>query len=165
MTALLTTTEHRAHAGAVSDVPDPEVAAKPTRRRFTAAYKLAILAEYDAATGPGAKGALLRREGLYSSHVIGWRRARDTGALQQLDRKRGRKPDEQQAENARLRRRLERTEAELAKAQKTIDVQAKLFALLEALSESATPTQPPRPGEDRAGAGRIGSRSGRRRSV
>jgi hypothetical protein len=70
VTALLTQPSDRAHAGAVSDVPDPEVPAKPTRRRFTAAYKLAILAEYDAATDPGAKGALLRREGLYSSHVI-----------------------------------------------------------------------------------------------
>lgn len=148
MTALLTTAEPDAHAGAVPDVPDPEVSAKPTRRRFSAAYKLAIVAELDAATGPGAKGALLRREGLYSSHIIGWRRARDTGALQQLDRKRGRKPTgERDAEVVRLRRRLERSEAELAKARKTIDVQAKLFALLEARSESATPTQQPRPGE------------------
>jgi transposase len=148
MTVLLTTVECSAHAGGVPDAPDPEVPAKPTRRRFTAAYKLAVLAEYDAATEPGAKGALLRREGLYSSHLIQWRRARDTGALQALDRKRGRKPaDERQAEIARLRRRLERSEAELTKARKTIDVQAKLFALLEALAESAEPTQPPRPGE------------------
>jgi transposase len=148
MTALLTTTGASPHVGGVPDAPDPEVPAKPTRRRFSAAYKLRIVAEYDAATDPGAKGALLRREGLYSSHIIGWRRARDTGALTALDRKRGRKPaGEQQTELARLRRRLERSEAELAKAQKTIDVQAKLFALLETLSESAAPTQQPRPGE------------------
>lgn len=145
MTALLTTAERRAHAGLV---PDPEVPAKPTRRRFSAAYKLAILGEYDAAAEPGAKGALLRREGLYSSHVVEWRRARDTGALGALERKRGRKPtDERDAENARLRRRAERAETALAKARKTIDVQAKLFALLEALSESAQPTPEPESSE------------------
>src|SRR5437667_12121822 len=54
---------------------------RPKRRAFTAEYKLAMVAEYDAATEPGAKGALLRREGLYSSHIIEWRRARDAGAL------------------------------------------------------------------------------------
>jgi len=68
----------RAHDGGVSD-DDP--APKPVRRRFTAAYKLAILEEYEATTDPGAKGALLRPEGLYSSHIIEWRRAREIGAL------------------------------------------------------------------------------------
>jgi hypothetical protein len=61
-------------------------AEQPKRRTFTAEYKLAMVAEYDAATEPGAKGALLRREGLYSSHIIEWRRARDAGALAVLVR-------------------------------------------------------------------------------
>ena len=71
----------RAHDGGVGD-DDP--AAKPKRRRFSAEYKLAILEEYERLTDPGAKGALLRREGLYSSHLVEWRRARDLGALREL---------------------------------------------------------------------------------
>jgi len=124
----------------VADVPDPEVPERATRRRFTAAFKLAVVAEYDAATEPGAKGALLRREGLYSSHIVAWRNARDAGAAQGVDRRRGRKPaDPRDAEVARLRRRAERAEAELAKARLIIDVQGKVSALLEAISESAEP--------------------------
>ena len=63
--------------------PDPEVPERARRRSFTAAYKLEVLAAYDAA-GPGEKGAILRREGLYSSHLAGWRRARDARGLQAL---------------------------------------------------------------------------------
>jgi len=141
MTASLTPTRPVGHAGLVPDTPDVEVTPKARRRRFTAAYKLRIVAEYDAATEAGAKGALLRREGLYSWHVVEWRRAQQAGALEALDRTRGREPaDERDTELARLRRRLERTEAELAKARKVIDVQGKVFALLETLSETATPT-------------------------
>jgi len=140
MTAVLATVGNRVHAGRVADVPDPEVPEKAKRRRFTAAYKLAILDEYGRLTEPGAKGALLRREGLYSSHVVEWRRARDTGALEALGRARGRKPaDPREAEVARLRRRAERAEAELVKAKLIIDVQGKVSALLEAISESAGP--------------------------
>ena len=69
--------------------PDPEVPERARRRSFTAQYKLDVVAEYDAAA-TGEKGAVLRREGLYSSHVIEWRRARDSGALAGLDRSRGR---------------------------------------------------------------------------
>jgi len=141
VTAVLTTADGRVHAGRVADhVPDPEVPEKARRRRFTAEYKLTILDEYDRLTEPGAKGALLRREGLYSSHIVEWRRARDTGALEALGRPRGRKPaDPRDAEVARLRRRAERAEAELAKAKLIIDVQGKVSALLEAISESAEP--------------------------
>src|SRR5881227_1422820 len=71
----------RADDGGVGD-DDP--AAKPTRRRFSAEYKLAILDEYARLTDPGAKGALLRREGLYSSHIVEWRRARDAAAVEGL---------------------------------------------------------------------------------
>jgi transposase-like protein len=69
--------------------PDPEVPERARRRRFTAQYKLDVLAAYDAAV-QGEKGAILRREGLYSSHIVDWRRARDGGALAGLDRPRGR---------------------------------------------------------------------------
>ena len=74
------------HAGRVADVPDPEVPARASRRRFSAEYKLRILEEHDRLTEPGAKGALLRREGLYSSHLVAWRNARDAGAMAGLDR-------------------------------------------------------------------------------
>ncbi len=69
----------RAHHGDVSNDP----AARPRRRQFSAEYKLGILDEYDRLTDPGAKGALLRREGLYSSHIVEWHRAREVGALQE----------------------------------------------------------------------------------
>jgi transposase len=140
VTTLMTTSGNGAHPGRVTDVPDPQVPERATRRRFTAAYKLRIVEAYDAATEPGAKGALLRREGLYSSHIVAWRNARDAGAIQGLDRKRGRKPaDAREAEVARLRRRAERAEAELVKARLIIDVQGKVSALLDVISESAEP--------------------------
>jgi transposase-like protein len=101
--------------------PDPELVEKPKRRRFTAEYKLRILRETDACSRPGEIGALLRREGLYTSHLTAWRKQRDQGAL---ERPRGRpKVDPRDAENAELRRRLERAEAELEKARKVIEVQ------------------------------------------
>jgi transposase-like protein len=107
------------------------------RRRFTATYKLEILAAYDAAPD-GEKGALLRREGLYSSHIVAWRRARDAGALAALAAPRGRKRREPQLEKiARLEAEKQRLEQELAKARFVVDVQAKLHVLLETLSESA----------------------------
>jgi transposase-like protein len=117
--------------------PDPEVPGRARRRTFTAKYKLEILAAYDAAPD-GEKGALLRREGLYSSHIVDWRRARDAGALAGLTAPRGRKRRDPQAERiARLEADKQRLEQELAKARFVVDVQAKLHALLETLSESA----------------------------
>ena len=116
---------------------DPEVPERARRRTFTAKYKLEILTEYDAAP-EGEKGALLRREGLYSSHIVQWRRARDAGALAALAVSRGRKRREPQQERiARLERDKQRLERELAKARLVMDAQAKLQALLEMLSESA----------------------------
>lgn len=111
---------------------------RPRRRRFSAEYKRAIVAEYDALAEPGAKGALLRREGLYSSHVVEWRRAGDCGALAALGEqpRTGRRGPEQ-AEIDRLRARAERAEAELAKAKAALDVVGKAHALLELFSESA----------------------------
>lgn len=124
-----------AHSGgaAPAPVPDPEVAAKPKRRQFTAQYKRSILDEAEACRDEGAIGAVLRREGLYSSHLTTWRRQREQGEREALTpKKRGRKStanplaEENQrlrAENTRLSRRLEQAEL-------IIDVQKKVSALL-----------------------------------
>ena len=141
MTATLDRALPAADAGVMADGrpadPDPEVPQRARRRSFTAAYKLEVLAAYEAAE-PGEKGAILRREGLYSSHIVEWRRARDAGALAGLAQPRGRKrPDPRDTQIAALRREKQRLEQELAKARFVMDVQAKLQALLEQLSESA----------------------------
>jgi transposase len=116
-------------------VPDPELVEVPRRRRFTAEYKLRIVREAEACTSRGEIGELLRREGLYSSLLTEWRRARDGGALAGLERPRGPKANPLEAENARLRRRVERAEAELAKARRVIEVQGNVSALLGELLE------------------------------
>jgi len=117
-------------------VPDPELVERPRRRRFTAEYKLRVLREADACTRPGEIGALLRREGLYTSHLTYWRKQRDAGALKALARPRGRKPpDPRDARIAALERRAERAEAELEKARKVIEVQGNVSALLGELLE------------------------------
>jgi transposase-like protein len=116
--------------------PDPEVPERARRRTFTADYKARILAAYDAA-GPGEKGALLRREGLYSSHIVDWRRARDAAAAGQPAVRGRPRSDPRDARIARLTREKEQLERELAKARFVVDVQAKLQALLETLSGSA----------------------------
>jgi transposase len=124
-------------SGAGTERPDPEVPERARRRTFTAKYKLEILAAYDAAPD-GDKGALLRREGLYSSHIVAWRRARDAGALAGLAAPRGRRRRDPQAEKiAHLEQEKRQLEQELAKARFVVDVQAKLHALLETISEGA----------------------------
>jgi len=111
--------------------PDPEVTPKAKRRRFNAEYKLHILAEADNCTQPGEIGALLRREGLYSSHLTTWRRQREEGQLQGLSgKKRGRKADPQAAELAKLRQENEQLQARLQQAETIIEVQKKLSGLL-----------------------------------
>ncbi len=123
--------------------PDPELVERPLRRRFSAEYKLRILAEAEACTEPGGIGALLRREGLYSGHLSKWRRQRDAGALEALGRPRGRKPvDRRDLEIAELGRRLERSEAELEKARRVIEVQGNVSALLGQLLEPRGATEP-----------------------
>lgn len=120
-----------AAAGRRAEVPHPELVERPQRRRFSAKYKLRIVQEADACTRPGEIGALLRREGLYTSHLSAWRRQRDQGALQALAQPRGRpKPNPLEAENTALRRRAEQAEAELAKARRVIEVQGNVSALL-----------------------------------
>lgn len=125
----------RAHDGAV-DEHDP--AARPRRRSFAAEYKERILAEYDALpTGSEERGALLRREGLYTSHIAEWRKARDDGARQGLAPKAKAKRSPEQVELEKLRRRNERLEAELARTRLALEITGKAHALLELLSESA----------------------------
>jgi transposase len=131
------------HAARMAEVPDSEVPERAKRRRFTAGYKLAILEELDRAVEPGAKGAILRREGLYTSHIVEWRRARDTGALAALGQPRGRKPANPLAgEVERLRRRAERLEAELDRARLVIAAQGNLSALLEGLLVESAQDRP-----------------------
>ncbi len=122
---------------APADGPRPalgntEVPATPRRRQFGAAYKLEILEEADRCTDSGAVGALLRREGLYSSHLSVWRAARRAGSLAQLSRKRGTKPKEspETKEVERLRKENARLRRELEKAKTVIEVQKKLSELM-----------------------------------
>lgn len=130
-----TTTGGRAEPGRPpSQGPDPEVSAALRRRRFTADYKLRILREVEACRASGEIGALLRREGLYSSLLTEWRRARDQGALEVLQSKRrGPRPrldDRAEQEIAQLRRENERLQGRLRQAEIIIDVQKKISELL-----------------------------------
>lgn len=122
-----------------SQTPDPEVPARAKSRTYSAAYKARILTEYESLDKAG-KGALLRREGLYTSLISAWRLQRDQGALQALAKPAGRpQADPVDRENARLRKENERLRAELDKARKVIEVQGKLSALLGQLAtDSAT---------------------------
>jgi transposase len=127
----------RAHDEAVGD-DAPKLPDKPRRRSFTAEYKLRILDEYDACAGDGDKGALLRREGLYSSHVVEWRRARDNVAAAGLARPRRAKANPDAAALAKATKRIERLETDLEKYKLALDIAGKAHALLEMLAESAT---------------------------
>jgi len=114
---------------------------QPKRRTFTAAYKLAVIEKYDAATEPGVKGALLRGEGLYDSHISYWRKARDSGALKSSAAvpsvaHKGRPGMD--AENERLAK----AEVKLGQTRAALDIMGKAFALLEMLSESADSPKP-----------------------
>ena len=125
---------------APAGVPDPELVEQAKRRKFTAKYKLEILEKADACTAPGEIGELLRREGLYTSHLTYWRKQRKDGALKELGQSRGRKPaDKRDAQIASLTRRAERAEVELVKARRVIEIQGNVSALLEEMlgTESA----------------------------
>ena len=144
-------------SGEQSESPDPagrrtsagaaDPAPRPTRRTFSPEYKLAIVAEYEN-TANGEKGAVLRREGLYSSHIIEWTRARDAGALtggpaeSAAPVKRVKRTAEQ-VELEKLRRRNDKLESDLKKTRMALDIMGKAHALLEELSES-TDDEPPR---------------------
>jgi len=122
------------HRAAPATALDPEVPAKPARRRFTADYKRRILTLADACTEPGSLGALLRQEGLYSSNLTAWRRQRDAGALSALTpRKRGRKEKDCNPlipENETLRKENARLMKRLRQAELIIDVQKKVSQML-----------------------------------
>lgn len=111
--------------------PDSEVTPKARRRSFSPAYKKKIMAEVDAAAGTGSIGELLRREGIYSSTLTGWRRERDTAIETAFSQKRGPEPkhNPSTAENEKLRRQNQRLQEELRKAEIIIDVQKKVAML------------------------------------
>jgi len=116
---------------AVQQEPDPEVVPKAKRRQFSAKYKRRILNEYEACNEPGEKGTLLRREGLYSSHITAWRRQKERDELDGLKtKKRGPKKDSQAAEIARLKKENERLSQRLKQAELIIEVQKKISQLL-----------------------------------
>jgi transposase-like protein len=120
--------------------------ARPTRRRFTVEQKLRILAEYEAAKTPEARGAVLRREGIYSSHIALWRQKRDSGGKAAFDRKRGPKPNPQARELEKLRHLNERQAKRIEQLEKIVEVQGKMQALLQELGskETAPPSEPSR---------------------
>jgi hypothetical protein len=129
----------RGARGASGALPDPELVERPKRRRFAAKYKLEILEKAEACTRPGEVGELLRREGLYTSHLTYWRKQRRDGALKELGRPRGRKPaDKRDQEIAALTRRAERAEAELAKMKRVVEIQGNVSALLEEMLGSGS---------------------------
>jgi len=121
--------------------PDPEVVDRPTRRRFSPTYKQRIVEEADRCTEPGEVGRLLRREGLYSSHLTMWRKAARSGSLEGLSKKRGRKAIERnplEGKVHKLERECARLEHELYKARMIIDVQGKVAGLLGLSLEDGT---------------------------
>lgn len=122
-----------------NDTPDPQVKPKTDRRVFKSAYKLSILDQADQCGSRGEVGALLRREGLYSSHLSNWRGLRRQGALQaNTNNKRGPQPSlepAQRRELEQLRQRNAKLERELEKAHTIIDVQKKLSSLLATMRE------------------------------
>jgi hypothetical protein len=134
--------------------PTDDLDAKPFRRTFNADYKARVLSEYEAAIDPHERGAILRREKLYTSHILDWRKARDAAVKKGLTDRRTSaqraKKSAETAELARLRKDNARLTSELTKTRTALDIMGKAHALLELLSESAdTPRTPgsssPRP--------------------
>jgi transposase-like protein len=134
----MTAAQVRAQTGGMEQVPDPEVPERPRPpRSYPAAYKLRILEEYEQLDKAG-KGALLRREGLYTSLISEWRKQRDRGALAALQQRRGRPPiDPRDRELARLQRDNVRLREQLERARKVIEVQGELSALLDRLANGS----------------------------
>lgn len=136
MTMTTASLNDRAHTGGVTD-DDIDPAAKPTRRTFTADYKAEILAEYDRwPKGSEERGAILRREGLYSSHISEWRKQAEVGAREGLARKAKKRRSAEEIELDKLRAKNARLEAELERTKLALEITGKAHALLEKLSES-----------------------------
>ncbi len=136
-----TSTSNQQNGRLPPSVPEPEVVVRATRRRFSAAYKRQIVAEADACAEPGAIGALLRREGLYSSHLSNWRRQLAEGTVS--DKPRGRPAEPLATENARLRQENERLRRELQKTQLIVDAQKKLAQVLDLIGNDETERNEP----------------------
>ena len=137
MTLTTASLNGRAHTGGVTD-DDIDPAAKPTRRTFSAEYKAEIVAEYDSwPKGSEERGAILRREGLYTSHISEWRKQAEAGAREGLARKSRKRRSAEEIELDRLRRQNERLASELRRTQTALEITGKVHALLEQLSESA----------------------------
>lgn len=117
-------------AGKPVENQDPEVVPRAYRRQYTAAYKQQILEEYDRCTEPGEKGAILRREGLYTSNITSWRQQREREELSGLGQKRGPKTESEAVEIVRLRRENERLKKRLEQAELIIEVQKKISQIL-----------------------------------
>lgn len=123
--------------------PEKPRAERPLRRSFTPGEKLSILENYESLDGPGAKGAFLRREGLFSSQITTWRRARDAGALTGLaTAARPAKKNSPEAQLEAMKARAERAEAKLGRTEEALSVLGKLHALLEDISTRADNEQP-----------------------
>jgi transposase len=142
----MTAAQLRAQTGPMEQAPDPEVAERPRPpRTYPVAYKLRILGEYEQLDKAG-KGALLRREGLYTSLISEWRKQRDKGALEAFQQRRGRPPTDPLArENARLERENARLRDQVARQAKVIEVQGELSALLGRLATSSADQEPGEP--------------------
>lgn len=139
MTMTTASLNGRAHTGGVTnDENEVDPAARPTRRSFTAEYKQQILDEYDTwPKGSPERGAILRREGLYSSHISEWRKQAEAGAREGLAAKSRKRRSREEVELEKLRAKNARLEAELAKTKTALEITGKVHALLEQLSESA----------------------------
>jgi transposase len=142
----MTAAQVRTQTAAMEQVPDPEVPERPRPpRTYPAAYKLRILGEYEQLDKAG-KGALLRREGLYTSLISEWRKQHDKGALAALQQRRGRPPiDPRERELARLQRENARLRERLAKQARVLEVQGELSALLSRLATSSAEADPSEP--------------------
>lgn len=132
---MTNTSSSKRNGRAPIHTPNPEVVPHATRRRFSAAYKRRIVAEAEACSDRGAIGALLRREGLYSSHLSNWRRELAAGTLG--EKRRGRPAEPLAAENAQLRQENDRLRRELEKTQLIVDAQKKLAEVLGLVNENA----------------------------
>ena len=138
MTTMTASLLAQRQAGGVSEVPDPQVPARARRRTYTAGYKQAILAEHDGAD-KNTKGAILRREGLYTSLITTWRSQRQRGGIDALGRSPGApKASPDARELARLRKENARLRADLDRSKAVIEVQGKLSALLETLAPDSS---------------------------